>query len=64
MKILFKNEKREKLSLSLYHQPVLKILVLVNKYRDYQELFVEEIELVIAEIGNINSICNCAQKHC
>ena len=30
MKILFKNEKREKLSLSLFHQTVLKMLALVN----------------------------------
>ena len=44
MKILFKNEKEEKLLLSLFHQTVLKMLTLVNKDRDYQELSVEEIE--------------------
>ena len=44
MKILFKNEKEEKLLLSLFHQTVLKMLTLVNKDRDYQELSDEEIE--------------------
>ena len=62
MKILFKNEKGEKLSLSLFHQTVLKMLVLVNKDRDYQELSVEDMELAVAEIENINAIYNCAQK--
>ena len=62
MKILFKNEKGEKLSLSLFHQTVLKMLVLVNKDRDYQELSVEDMELAVAEIENINTIYNCAKK--
>ena len=55
MKILFKNEKGEKLS--LFHQTVLKILALVNK-----ELSVEDIELAVTEIDNIKDIYNCAQK--
>ena len=63
MKILFKNEKEEKLSLSLFHQTVLKMLALVNKYRDYQELSVEEIELAVAKIDVINTLYNCAQKN-
>ena len=63
MKILFKNEKEEKLSLSLFHQTVLKMLALVNNYRDYQELPVEEIELAVAEIDGINTLYNCAQKN-
>ena len=64
MKILFKNEKGEKLSLSLFHLcfTVLKMLPLVNKDRDYQELSVEDMELAVAEIENINTIYNCAQK--
>ena len=62
MKILFKNEKWGKLSLSLFHQTVLKMLALVNKDRDYQELSVEDIELAVAEIDSINAIYNCAQK--
>ena len=62
MKILFKNEKGEKLSLSLFHQTVLKMLALVNKNRDYQELFVEDSELAVAEIDSINALYNCAQK--
>ena len=57
MKILFKNEKGEKLSLSLFCQTVLKMLALVNK-----EWSVEDIELAVTEIGNINDIYNCAQK--
>ena len=43
MKILFKNGKGEKLSLSLFHQTVLKMLALVNNDRDYQELPAEEL---------------------
>ena len=62
MKILFKNEKGEKLYLSLLHQTVLNMLALVNKDRDYQELSVEHIELAVAEIDNINAIYTCAQK--
>ena len=62
MKILFKNEKGEKLSLSLFHQTVLKMLALVNKDRDYQELSVENIELAVAEIDINNALYNCAQK--
>ena len=62
MKILFKNEKGEKLSLSLFHQMVLKMLALVNRNRDYQELSIEDIELAVAEIDHINAIYNCAQK--
>ena len=62
MKILFKNEKGEKLSLSLFHQTVLKMLALVNKDRDYQELSVEDIELAVAEIDSNNALYNCAQK--
>ena len=62
MKILFKNEKGEKLSLPLFHQMVLKMLALVNRNRDYQELSIEDIELAVAEIEHINAICNCAQK--
>ena len=55
MKILVKNEKEEKLSLSLFHQTILKMLALVNKDRDYQELSIEEIELAVAEIDSINA---------
>ena len=62
MKILFKNEKGGKLSLSLFHQTVLKMLALVNKDRDYQELSVEDSELAVAEIDSINTLYNCAQK--
>ena len=62
MKILFKNEKGEKLSLSLFHQTVLKMLALVNKDRDYYELPVEDIELAVAQIDSINALHNCAQK--
>ena len=62
MKILFKNEKEEKLSLSLFHQTVLKMLALVNKDRYYQELSVEETELAVAEIDSINALYNCVQK--
>ena len=62
MKILFKNEKGEKLSLSLFHQTVLKMLALVNKDRDYQELSVEDIELAVAEIDSNNALYNCTQK--
>ena len=38
------------------------MLVLVNKNRDYQELSVEDIELAVAEIGNIIAVYSCAQK--
>ena len=62
MKILFKNEKGEKLSLSFFHQTVLKILALVNKDRDCQELSAEDTELEVTEQDNINTIYNCAQK--
>ena len=62
MKILFKNEKEKKLSLSLFHQTVFRMLALVNKDRDYQEPSVEEIELAVAEIDSINDLYNCAQK--
>ena len=62
MKTLFKNEKGEKLSLHLFHQTVLKVLVLVNKDRDYQELPVEDVELAAVEIDSINALYNCAQK--
>ena len=62
MKILFKNEKGEKLSLSFFHQTVLKILALVNKDRDCQELSAEDTELAVTEQDNINTIYNCAQK--
>ena len=62
MKILFKNEKGEKLSLSLFHQTVLKMLALVNKDRDDQELSVGNIELAVAEIDSNNALYNCAQK--
>ena len=61
--ILFKNEKGKNLSLSLFLQTVLKMLALVNKDRDYQELSVEDIELAVAEIDSINVLYNCAQ-HC
>ena len=44
MKILIKNENGEKLCLSLFHQTVLKMLALVNKDRDYQELPAEELD--------------------
>ena len=62
MKILFKHGKGEKLSLSLFHQTILKMLALVNKDRDYQELSAEDVELAVTEIDNINAIYNCAQK--
>ena len=62
MRILFKNEKEEKLSLPLFHQTVLKVLALFNKDRDYQEFSVEEIEVAVAEIDSINALYNCAQK--
>ena len=62
MKILFKNEKGKKLSLSLFHQTVLKILALVNKDRDCQELSAEDTELPVTEQDNIYTIYNCAQK--
>ena len=64
MKILFKNGKGEQLSLSLFHQTILKMLALVNKDRDYQELSAEDVELAVTEIYNINAIYNCAQKDC
>ena len=62
MKTLFKNGKREKLSLSVFHGTVLKMLVLVNKDEGYQELLVEDIELSVAKIDSIYALNNCAQK--
>ena len=62
MKILFKNEKGEKLLLPLLHQTVLKMLALVNKDRDLHELPVEDIELAVTQIDSINALHNCAQK--
>ena len=55
-------ERGGKLSLSLFHQTILKMLALVNKDSDYQELSAEDIELAVTEIDNINAIYNCAQK--
>ena len=68
--ILFKNEKGKNLSLSLFLQTVLKMLALVNKDRDYQELSVEDIELAVTEIvlpsytivhniANVNQVRSC-----
>ena len=62
VKILFKNEKGEKLSLFLLYQTVLKMLALVNKDRDYQELSAEDTELAVTEIDNINTIYNCTKN--
>ena len=50
------------LSSSLFHQTVLKMLALVNKDRDYQELSVEETKFAVAEIDSINALYNGAQK--
>ena len=62
MKLLFKNEKEEYLSLSLSHKAVLRRLALFNKGRYYQELLFEEIKLAVPEIDSINAFYNCAQK--
>ena len=34
----------------------------INKDRDYQDLSVEDIELVVTEIDSINALYNCSQK--
>ena len=60
MKILFKNKNGVKPS--FFHQTVLKMLALVNKDGDYQDLSVEDIELVVTEIDSINALYNCSQK--
>ena len=52
MKIIFKNEKEEKLSLSSFHETILKMLALINKDRDYQELSVEDTQLAVAGIDS------------
>ena len=59
MKLLFKNERNEKKSLSVYHAIVIKLLSLVSKDEKHQDLSADDIEMAVVELDEIKSTYSC-----
>ena len=63
MKLLFKNQRNEKISLSVYHAIVIKLLSLVSKGEKHQDLSADDIEMAIVELDEIKATYNFVQKN-
>ena len=63
MKLLFKNQRNEKISLSVYHAVVIKLLSLVSKDENHQDLSADDIEMAIVEFDEIKATYNFVQKN-
>ena len=62
MKLFFKNQRNEKISLSVYHAVVIKLPSLVSKDEKHQDLSEDDIEMAIVELDNIKATYNFVQK--
>ena len=63
MKLLFKNQRNEKISLSVYHAVVIKLLSLVSKDENHQDLSADDIEMAIVKFDEIKATYNFVQKN-